>query len=132
MNNARKTFGYAAGEELAAPDSAIVAVTGSVEADTHSTAIPGFAFCQYGCDMGAMVLDGNVSARRKLERAQRGDVFGVEIMGDDQVFGPDGVHAQEIANGFLKCAKTIVLVEIPDVLAYERLAVNGKSDGVFE
>ena len=79
-----------------------------------------------------MVLDGTASAGGKLQRVDCGQIFGVKIVNDGEFVRVDFIHVEEIANGFLKGRKCLVVIEIADVLANEGLAVHDKRDCVFE
>src|ERR1700684_2459764 len=54
------------------------------------------------------------------------------IMYDEQFFGTNLIHRDEILNCFLECAKRLVVSEVADMLADECLSVQNQGDGVLQ
>jgi hypothetical protein len=84
VSHAGESLLHTADESLAAPDGAVVTVSGAVEADADHALRPLSAFGEDGGDVGAMVLD-----RDRLRGAQRGcvrrrKILRMEIVNDEQ------------------------------------------------
>src|SRR5215831_188611 len=82
--------------------------------------------------MRSMMLHGNGLQRRELKSVNRRPVLRVGIVHNDQVVRIDLVHRYEIPYCFLKCTKGLVVVQIPDMLTDESLAINDQGHRVLE
>ena len=69
MGHPLETLAHAAGKELAAPDAAVVAVTGAIEAHAKHAPVPLAVLCQHRGDVGAMMLHRALLGRREDSRA---------------------------------------------------------------
>jgi hypothetical protein len=72
-----------------------------------------------------MVLHSNVHSRQRSGKLGA-SVSRVQIVGDRQVVEPNLVHRAHISNGSSEGFASGEMVEVPDVLARERLTLDDK------
>src|SRR6202046_163206 len=124
MREADKSFGDAASENFAAPDCSVIAVSSAVEADAYNSLIPFLVFGENGCDVRAVMLDGNLFAGLKILGESCRDIAGMRVVNNDQLIAANFIHGKKVANCLLEWNAGFEILEIADVLADERLACN--------
>src|SRR5580658_2631517 len=132
MGDPFEAFAHAAGKHFAAPDRAVVAVTGAVETHADDTLIPGATLGKDGGDVGAMMLHGAFFRRGKFSGMERGYILGMRVVYKQQFVRINFIHRQQIVNGFAESAKRFVVIEVANMLADESLASNDQCDRIFE
>ena len=134
MSHAIEAFFDASDENLAAPDGAVVTVSGAVETDADHALVPFASLGEHGRDVGAMMLHRERFCRstQALQHAAVETYCGMTIVHDQQFVPANFVHGDQIANGFLKGAEGLVVIQVADVLADEGLAIHHQGDGVFQ
>src|ERR1700679_2385325 len=71
MSDALKAMLHTSGEELAAPDAAVVTVSGAVETHAQHSLVPLAPLGKHGGHVGAMMLHGKFFASRNIEIGSR-------------------------------------------------------------
>ena len=132
MSDPFKTFMYASDEKFSAPYCSVVAVSGSVEADTKHSLLQFAFFGQNRSHVRPMMLHCQLFSRWDRHRMLGGSILRVRIVRHQQIVGVNGVHGQKIANGFFERTPRLIVIEIADVLANERLAIDHQCDGIFQ
>jgi hypothetical protein len=75
MRYALKTFAQAPGENLAAPDRAVIAIAGSVETDADDALVPRAPLGEHGSDVCAMMLHGALFPSGKIRGMHRRNIL---------------------------------------------------------
>ncbi len=132
MCAAGEAFAEAARQDFAAPDAAVIAVAGAVEADADDACVPGGVLGEHRGDVRAMMLHGDVRLRWQRLCEHGGTILGMRIVCDDQRVGRHVVHPQEIGDRALEGLLRAEVVEVAEVLAHECLAVDDQRNAVLE
>ena len=82
--------------------------------------------------MGAMMLHDRLlgGAHESGEGARA--ILRMGVPHHQQLVGGDGVHGQQVVDRRLQRAAGVVVLQVADVLAHERLAVHDQRHGVLE
>src|SRR5260370_30423664 len=132
MHNTFETFAYAAGENLTAPDCAVIAVAGAVEADADCALVPVATLGEYGSDVSAMMLHGEPFRCQQFRGMDRRNVLGMRVVNQHPFVGINFLHRNQILDGFAASAKRFVIVQVSNVLADEGLSIHNKRNRVLE
>src|SRR5208282_158776 len=120
----------AADEDFTAPNRPIVAVTRAVETDADDALAPLAALGENRSDVGAVMLDASPFGFDEALRVRCRDVLRMAIVRHQQVAPIELVHEHQVVDRLLKSPKGLIVAQVADVLAHERLAVNHQSDRV--
>ena len=63
---------------------------------------------------------------------RRGCILGMKIVNNHEILPADFVHRDQVVNGLLESAERLIVVQIADVLADERLPVHDQRDCVLQ
>src|SRR5580704_9545778 len=132
MRHARESCAHAAGENFTAPNRAVVAVAGAVEADADHALVPRAALREYGSNMRAVMLRCTLLCCWKLRSMQSRSVLRMGVMHNQQLARIDLIHRKQVPNCLPERAERFVMIQISNVLADERLTVNHEGDRVLE
>ena len=113
MRDAVEAVADAAHEELAAPDRAVVAVAGAVEADADHALVPCAALGEHRRDVRAMMLHGRDLAGAEGRRERRRAYSGWASRDHEQLVGAHLVHGQQVADRLLERAAGVVVSRSP-------------------
>src|SRR5690349_2889953 len=132
MRDAFKALSDAAGENLATPNRAVVAVTRAVKAKSNHARVPGTTLGDHGRDVRTMMLHRDRFGCRQLGRIACRNVLRMRVMNEQQFVRIDLIHRKQILDRFPEGTEGLVMIQISDVLTNEGLTIDDESDRAFE
>src|SRR5580658_1067623 len=105
MRDALEAFAHTASENLTAPDRGVVAVARAVETDADNSLVPCIALRKDGSDVRAVMLHSALFRCGEFRGMERGDIFGMPIVRDQQFTRIDFIHREQIVDRFAEGAE---------------------------
>src|SRR5271165_912940 len=132
MSNAVKAFFDATYKNLTTPDASIVAIAGAIETDSNDSLLELTSLGQHGSNVGPVMLDSQSLRNPQSQGMRAAGILRMGIVCDQQLFGTNLVHGDQILNRFFESAQRLIMAQVSDVLAHKRLTVDHERDCVLQ